>query len=126
MRFDIVEPVVPELHIRLTHSIKKYQKAVRRHDPNWKYAGDRADAETTLLEADGAIIVYMTPSIDHTAAQDAALLAHEAVHAAFFYFAMIGEEEPGEEELAYMVENITQHLVGEHFKWKRRKIEKEG
>lgn len=125
MRFDVIEPVFPGIHIRLTHSIKKYRKAVKKDDPNWKGAGDRADAETSILEGEGAIIVYMKPSIDHTAAQDAALLAHEAVHVALFHLSMIGEEEPGEEEIAYMVENVTQYLVAEHFKWKKRKIEKE-
>lgn len=125
MRFDVVEPILPELRIRLTHSLKKYRKVVIKHDPEYEAAGERADAETTFIDGEGAIIVYMTPNIDHTAAQDAALLAHEAVHAALFYFAMIGEEEPGEEEIAYMVENITQYLVSEHFRWKKRKIEKE-
>lgn len=125
MRFDVVEPILPELHIRLTHSFKKYRKVVRKHDPEWDAPAERADAETTFIDDEGAILVYMKPSIDHTAAQDAALLAHEAVHAALFYLSMIGEEEPGEEEIAYMVENVTQYLVAEHFKWKKRKIEKE-
>ena len=56
--------------------------------------------------------------------QEIALLANEAVHVAQGYFEDIGESDPSDEFEAYVVQGITQHLVGEHLKWRDKQSAK--
>lgn len=42
------------------------------------------------------------------------------------YLDEIGEDEPGEEMTAYTVQAVARSLVGRHFEWRRKMLEKEG
>lgn len=46
-----------------------------------------------------------------------AYLTHEAVHCALAHMALIGEDEPGEEEIAYHVGSAAYGLFSDFFEW---------
>lgn len=46
-----------------------------------------------------------------------AYLTHEAVHCAYRHFSTIGEDTPGEEEVAYHVASASHALFSDLFKW---------
>lgn len=131
MRFAVIGGgALPEIEIMITHSKKKALKAIRR------FSGDAGvedyEALVNMQATTSALrdrktgtrlyVVWMTPCTDYSASTDVALLAHEAVHVAQDYFREIGEDSPSDELYAYVVQDIVQHLVGEHFAWKKRHI----
>lgn len=79
-----------------------------------------SDAQTWLT-ADGrkAVVLFGKPTGD--TATDAALMAHEATHIALFALDAVGEDEPAEEELCYVVQAITLALCEMHFKWQQKR-----
>lgn len=134
MRFDVIGGgALPEVQIRLTHSKGKAVRAIRRLDGErsareWESFRLR-DATTSFLRdpatGERLYLVWMTPDTGFSAEVDAALLVHEAVHVAQDYFREFGEEAPGEEAEAYVVQDIAQYLIESHFEWKRRRIARE-
>lgn len=134
MRFDVISGgALPELCIRLVHSEKKARKAMRKlegreYEDDWKSLTCR-QATTSYLRAPGSdetiYLVWMTPCTDYDAAVDASLLAHEAVHVARHYLKSFGEDDPGEELLAYVVQDISLYLIERHFKWKKKHLSKQ-
>lgn len=50
-----------------------------------------------------------------------ALLVHEGYHAAVAHMEWLGEDEAGEETMAYLIQTITNGLFVAHDKWKRGK-----
>lgn len=127
MKFDLIEPM-PNIYIRLTHSKKKMLKWNRLFgsgDNDMCELFGKSDAFVNSYFNDDAFvvfIVYMTPDLERAAADDAALLAHEAVHVARRYFENIGETKPSSELEAYTVQAISAYLIKEHFEWKQRKF----
>lgn len=122
MKFEELQ-VMPPVLIRFTHSKKKYGKWLDRFGGG--EAPGNAEATTACVRGDDEVVflVWMTPCLDFDAAEDAALLAHEAVHIADDYFAhQINEDHPSSELKAYVVQYITAHLVKKHFKWKRKRL----
>lgn len=67
----------------------------------------------------------MTPYLEYGASTDAALLAHEAVHVAADYLQSLGMEDVDEEVMAYTVQAVSEYLIEEHFKWKKRHLDKD-
>lgn len=131
MRFDaICGGALPEIRIAITHSRGKAARAIRRIEGRAASENYEAlagvDATTSCLRdektGDRLYIVWMTPFTGYSAAADAALLAHEAVHVAIDYFRSIGEDDPSEELTAYIVQDITGYLVDRHFRWKKRAL----
>lgn len=51
--------------------------------------------------------------------QLSALMAHEAVHVSQIVLDHFGEDEPGEETRAYLVQNVTYALLDMHRRWAR-------
>ena len=49
------------------------------------------------------------------------LLVHEAYHAAIAHMNMLGEDEAGEETMAYLLQTIAHGLFVAHQKWKHKK-----
>ena len=123
-----IEPM-PRISIRVTHSKKKLRKWCKRVGADFEPIRDKmktADAITNaFVNDDGSLlfIIWMNDGTEHSAAMDAALLAHEAVHVAQEYFKYIGEDSPGEEQQAYVVQSASQYLIGEHFDWKQRQLD---
>lgn len=54
-------------------------------------------------------------------ASNAALLAHEATHIALNVLSELGEDDYGDETLAYLVEAFTKALLKAHNKWLRKR-----
>lgn len=79
------------------------------HTSRWLKNRDSA-ATTTWLGSANVIIVSL-PYKKLTAKQ-AAFAAHEAVHVGQFIFQAVGESNPGDETEAYLVEQVTEFLLG--------------
>lgn len=132
MRYHQIYATLPEINIKLTHSEEKARKFIEElcgSARKWDKLQDSFDATTSWLidplNGENVWLVYFKPNLEFTAAQDAALLAHEAVHIKQDYVQMLGERRPGNEIEAYIVQAITNYLVDKHFRWKRRKLEQE-
>lgn len=131
MRFDEIG-VMPPLSLLLTHSRKKYLRAVSELGGSQAESGaliDRADGVTDCFWSDdGSLLclVYLSPDPGRTDAQDAGLIAHEAVHVAQGYLEWIGEDEPGAELEAYVTQYAAQRLGERHWHWKAKRIKREG
>lgn len=118
-------PTLPMPELRLYHSPKKCAKFIGRHgvpfEPN-----ESADAQTWTFEDDGrsyAVVLYdCDQSTDYW--DDIGMLAHEATHVMLFAFGEIGEEEPAEEEMCYVVQALTTWLCEAHLRWKERHKER--
>lgn len=136
MRYEVVGgDMLPPINLALTHSERRAAAEVSRC--NGKQAErdlvdllGRADATTSALTdpetGERLYLVTMTPYTGYPAEEDAAILAHEAVHVSVGFLDDIGELEPGEEMTAYTVQAVTRSLVGCHFKWKRKMLKREG
>lgn len=114
MKFEnLIGDLVP-LEVRLTHSKAKMRKR------GWS-VGEH-DAMTCWHSGENRFDVYIKPNIENSWIQDAGLLAHEAVHVMQGYFDALGEEEPGDEMQAYIVQAVSQYLWEKHFDWKERRM----
>lgn len=123
--YDEVKIHIP-VKVIFTHSEKKLARIYRKFGITQSDAHNiTSDARTTHITngSDGYFIVYMKPCLDWSAAQDVALLAHEATHVMQYYFEDIGEESPGIEAQAYVVQFVTEYLVERHFRWKKKRLE---
>lgn len=115
MRCKCDFPSLPMPEIRLYHSREKARKFLARQGippetiPN-------SDAQTWLKE-DGSTAVVLYSNWMGDAAKDAAMLAHEATHIMLYSMDSIGEHEPAEEEMCYVVQAITLALCDMHFRW---------
>lgn len=106
--------MVPE--VRLFHSRNGFKKYYR------KAFGEDAelfDAEGQMTYRDGEVLVLMT----HVGKSESelSLLVHEAYHAAKAHMEMLGEDDAGEETMAYLIQTISNGLFVAHNKWKRKK-----
>lgn len=109
-------PFIPELH--LFHSRKKYAKFVERHDGDCSEMSDAA-GQMTYMDGMAAILI----DCDEDWHSEAALLVHEAYHAAVAHFIALGETEPGEEVMAYAIQVISGSLFYAHDEWKQGRSE---
>lgn len=106
---------LPMPEIRLYHSREKARKVLERQGippetiPN-------ADAQTWLKE-DGSMAVVLYSNWTGDVAKDAAMLAHEATHIMLYAMESIGEYEPAEEEMCYVVQAVTLALFDMHLRW---------
>ena len=72
-------------------------------------------AQTAFLEAeDGrpAAIVVVEP--ERYDAATVGLIAHEATHVVSQYLRWLGETDPGDEMLAYLIQSVTSYLIEHH------------
>lgn len=76
------------------------------------------DASGQMFYRDGTAVVLM----DHVGKPETemALLVHEAYHAAVAHMEWLGEDEAGEETMAYLIQTIANGLFSAHGKWKRK------
>lgn len=136
MRYEVIGgDMLPPIRVALTHSKRKAAAEMSRceGESNARELLDLLDCSDASASAiadpdtgERLHLVTMTPCTEWAAEEDAALLAHEAVHVATRYLDDIGEDAPGEEMTAYVVQSITKSLVGRHFEWKRKKLKREG
>ena len=109
---------LPMPEIRLYHNAEKALKYLGKSGMT-EESLPYADAQTWLtVDGRRAVVLFSKPTGD--TATDAAMMAHEATHIALFALDAIGEEEPAEEELCYVVQAITLALCEMHFKWAKK------
>jgi len=109
---------LPMPEIRLYHDTEKALRYLAKSGAT-EEALPYADAQTWLtVDGRRAVVLFSKPTGD--TATDAALMAHEATHIALFALDAIGEEEPAEEELCYVVQAVTLALCEMHLKWAKK------
>ena len=103
--------MVPEVH--LFHRRKAFKRFVRRMAGR-KVKPPRGGAMTFYRE--GVAAVYM----GHMGKRDTetALLVHEAYHVAYRHMGFLGEDEFGEETMAYLVQTVAHGLIAAHGRWR--------
>lgn len=111
MRLECTFPM-PELH--LFHSRRKAIRMLRRLG----FDSEPLGTDAQMWFAEGVAVVLIEACGDRH--EEAALLAHEAVHVAEEWLRWLGEEEPADEERAYMVQCIAEPLLRAHGRWKRK------
>lgn len=106
--------MMPELH--LFHSRKKFDRFCKR-----ELGGKVEDfgSEGQMTYCDGIAAVLMSYKGDDTS--ELTLLVHESYHAAVHHMEYLGEDNAGEEVMAYLIQSIAHALFLAHGKWKQRK-----
>ena len=112
MKLECYQFPMPEL--RLYHSREKCARALDELECATRFID--ADAQMWLV-GDTAIVLMEGESDWHA---EAALLCHEAVHVADEWLEAIGEDSPGKEERAFMVQCIVEPMFRAHERWKRK------
>ncbi len=105
--------MMPEVH--LFHSRKKFVRYLKKIGCD----EEPLDAEGQMTYVDGTAVVLM--SHKGKPESEMSLLVHEAYHAAVAHMDMLGEDSPGEEVMAYLVQSIAHALFIAHGEWKTRK-----
>lgn len=130
--FTVLGNPFPQLNIMFTHSKKKARKFIKSkagHYEDWVDISEQSDATTSCFQDTETrqtyFMVWMRPNFDRSAEEDVEILAHEATHIKQDYFESFGEDKPAPEEEAYIVGAITKALVGQHFRWKKRKLKQQ-
>lgn len=129
-----IDGVMPGLDVVLCHSEKKAKKLMRRIGMRNSALAElrgcsravtlcRLDAKTAR---ERIFIVYLGDCEDMPYEEALALLVHEAVHIQQEFFRRIGEQEPADEEQAYVVQAISQCLMFEHRKWLSKRLKETG
>jgi hypothetical protein len=105
--------MMPELH--LFHSRKKFDRFCKS-----TFGGNVDDfgSEGQMTYCDGVAAILMTYSGDDTT--ELTLLVHEAYYAAVHHMDYLGEDNAGEEIMAYLVQSIAHALFVAHGKWKAK------
>lgn len=106
--------MMPE--VRLFHSRKKFKKYYKKR---YGEKPELFDTEGHMTYRDGEALVLMT--YVGREESELGLLVHEAYHAAVAHMTFLGEDEAGEEIMAYLIQSISDGLFVAHRKWKRRK-----
>lgn len=101
-----------EIEVHLFLSLKKYRKFMRRHgvEPGAK-GPDECDMFTSAITRKGGFIAAVVSFYDGPTPQRHTLYAHEATHVTQMFLASIGEDDPGNEEEAFLVQGVTQALI---------------
>lgn len=105
-------PFVPKL--RLYHSWPKMRAWCERHGIE-----DAARTPGLMCYADGTAAIYVDSSGDDRDTD--ALIVHESYHAAVTHLSAIGEDEPGEETVAYCVQSVARCVMDAHDNWTSRR-----
>lgn len=116
-------PTLPMPELRLYHSRRKCSKFLKRHGIDFDTI-ENADAQTWTFQDDTGsyAVVLFDRNLDHDYWEDMGMLAHEATHVMLAAFGMIGETEPAEEEMCYVVQAIATVLCKMHFCWKEKHL----
>lgn len=108
---------MPHMHVTLYHDRDKLSRDLRSRGIEMDFSAS-GNAQTFTLDIDGTDIAFvLLDPCDWPLWEQLALLAHEATHVAVRYFEGIGEEEPGDEELAYAVQAAAGCLFDMHLEW---------
>lgn len=102
--------------VRLFHSRKKFKRYYKKR---YGKKPELGDTEGQMTYVGGKALVLMT--YVGSEESELGLLAHEAYHAAVAHMTFLGEDEAGEETMAYLIQSISHGLFVAHRKWRGRK-----
>lgn len=104
-----------ELH--LYHRRERALRLARRLGASVTFV-ESAHAQTNGFDSGDDLVCFVLLEADvRDADQLAALMAHEAVHVAQTILDHFGEDEPGEETRAYLVQGVTHALLEMQRRW---------
>lgn len=106
-------PFLPE--VRLYHDQEKAGTYIREH---WDVTPVFLEAGAQTWYSDGAAVVLMSHSGKRVT--EDALLTHEAYHVFSLHMDYLGEDDPGEEIMAYGVQTVSKALMRAQRRWRRR------
>jgi hypothetical protein len=110
------------LYVGFTNSPKRFAKEMRRmgiEGVSFLNPGGNATMHTFVRNGTTTCIIAMEKAKDKSPEMIAALIAHEAVHVAQELWSQIGEEQPGREAEAYLVQMIVQCCLQQVWKTNR-------
>lgn len=132
VRCCYIEAIMPGIDVKLFHSRCKAKRFMRRIGLSTD--GVEALAGTAKMvtcyqmdpqtERDHIFVVAIGDISELSYEHVMALLAHEATHISQEYFRRIGEDQPAEEEQAYVIHSICQCLFTEHRRWVNKRMKK--
>ena len=108
-------PFVPE--VRLYHSAEKAMRHMNKHGIDAVLI-EGSGAQTWYNEENTEAVVLVTYKGDTT--DERALLVHEAVHVVLTHYdKYLGEDEIGDEFMAYGVQVVSHGLLSAHDRWRK-------
>ena len=112
-----VQTTFGEVELRLYHRRERALRLARRLGAQVTLL-DGAHAQTNGFDSGDDLVCFVLLEADvRDADQLAALMAHEAVHVSQIVLDHFGEDEPGEETRAYLVQSVTHALLEMHRRW---------
>lgn len=111
---NTLDLLIPE--IRLFHNRKKFTR----------FCKERLGKEIQPLQTSGQMfyvsgVVVVLLEYLGDANKEKALLAHEAYHAVLAHMSYLGEDNAGEEIMAYYIQTFSHALFSAHDEWKLKK-----
>lgn len=114
-----VQTTFGEVELRLYHRREKAMRLARRLGASVTFV-ERAHAQTNGFDSGDDLVCFVLLEAEvRDADQLAALMAHEAVHVSQIVLDHFGEDEPGEETRAYLVQGVTHALLEMQREWAR-------
>ena len=112
-----VQTTFGEVELHLYHRRERVLRLARRLGASVTFV-ERAHAQTNGFDNGEDLVCFVLLGAEvRDADQLAALMAHEAVHVSQIVLDHVGEDEPGEEERAYLVQNVTYALLDMQRRW---------
>ena len=112
-----VQTTFGEVELHLYHRRERALRLARRLGTSVTFV-ENAHAQTNGFDSGVDLVCFVLLEADvRDADQLAALMAHEAVHVSEIVLDHFGEEEPGEETRAYLVQNVTYALLEMQRRW---------
>ena len=114
-----VQTTFGEVELHLYHRRERAFRLARRLGASVTFV-ESALAQTNGFDSgDGLVCFVLLEAEVRDADQLAALMAHEAVHVSQRVLDHFGEDEPGEETRAYLVQGVTHALLEMQREWAR-------
>ena len=112
-----VQTTFGEVELHLYHRRERALRLARRLGASVTFA-ENVHAQTNGFDSGEDLVCFVLLEADvRDADQLAALMAHEAVHVSQIVLDHVGEDEPGEETRAYLVQNVTYALLDMQRRW---------
>lgn len=112
-----VQTTFGEVELRLYHRRERAMRLAHRLGASVTFV-ENAHAQTNGFESGDDLVCFVLLEAEvRDADQLAALMAHEAVHVSHIVLDHFGEDEPGEETRAYLVQNVTYALLDMQRRW---------
>lgn len=104
-RFMVPCDYMPSIYLRVFFDMKKAAKHMAKVHGNVPPMREGMQADTNM-DGSGRVIIRFRDADKMKERDLYALMAHESVHAAKEWLNIMGEDNPGEEQFAYMVQCV--------------------